>query len=135
MLVLLCCMSYCFRNSSTGSDFVYLSYWSHRYCSAVIGACLYMLVVPSYCSSSLGYLYYVGLVIVIVISLPQYSAMGPSITIFPLGSYCRPHGRKSIISGSIIIFICLLTNTLWCSSSLSMFIGTLFIIGIIPLVG
>ena len=47
-------------------------------------------------------------------------------------------GDKSIIFGSIIfliIFVCLSANALWCLSSLSVFIGGLFISGIIPLVG
>ena len=46
--MLLCCCSYCSRNSPTGSDFVYLSNWSHGYCSAVIDAafmCLLFIVI------------------------------------------------------------------------------------------
>ena len=99
---------------------------------------LYVLAVPSHCSSCLGYSDDIGLVIVIVISLPHYCAMGLSITVFPLDSYSRPYAKKSIIAGSVIfliIFICLLTNALLCSPSLSMVIGALFIIGIILHVG
>ena len=69
-----------------------------------------MLAVPSYCSSGLGYLYYVGLIIVIVISIPHFCAMGTHICYFPLDSYNRPYGKKSIISGSIIFLIIFLLS-------------------------
>ena len=58
--------------------------------------------VSSYGSSGLGYSYFVGLIVVIVTSLPHYCAMDPSITIFPLDSYSRSYRKKGIISGSII---------------------------------
>ena len=75
---------------------------------------------------------------VIVIFLPYYCAISLSITIFSLDSYSRPCGKKRLISGSImvpVIFVCLSTYSLWCSSSLTMLISILFIIGMIPLVG
>ena len=97
-----------------------------------------MLTVPCYCPSSLSNSYYIGMVMVMVISLPYYCAMGPYINVFSLNTYSRRYWKNRILSGSIIfliIFVCLFTNTLWCSSSLSMLIGILFIIGMIPLVG
>ena len=129
---------YCFRNSCTGFNFVCVSNWSHRYCSAVIGVasmCLLFLVIVLPVVVSL---YYVGLVIVIVITLLSCT-VGPSITVFPPDSYSRSYGKNSIIVGSIIYFYHFLfvfsNYTLWYSSSLSMLIISLFINCTIPLVG
>ena len=123
------CCSFCFKKSPGGSNFVYLSSCLCSYCSAVIGVafmCLLFLdIVPPSWSLILCRISYCD------------GAMGPSITVFALDSHSRPYEKKSIISCNIIyliIFVCLLTNALWHSSALSILIGTLFIIGILPFV-